>query len=861
MSYYNKKIEEVYDELKTTKDGLTEEEAAKRLETYGENVIKEGKRETTFHKFLRQFNDTMIIVLIIVDIAMFIYGLSISHEFTDSIVITVVVLLNAIMGFVQEMNAEVTLNGLKKYSATNVEVQRDGKIEVIDAKLLVPGDIIILNAGDKVPADARVIKASNLLVDESPLTGESAPVSKVSHILKGTRELQDRSNMIFNGSNITNGNVVAVVTSTGMITELGKIAVSLNTPYKVETSLERKIREISTFITKVIIVILILTFIYCLINGYKIMESIILCVSLAVAAIPEGLPAVITVSLANGVKELSKKKTVVKQMKAVETLGSINIICSDKTGTITQNKMEVKEKEIYNEKMINYIFALCNETIIDEDKFIGDPTESCLYSYLIDKGIDVLKYRKSYKRILNVPFDSDRKRMSTINDINGNNYILVKGAVSGILENSKHIDINGKVRQITKKDIEKIKKKSEEMSSNALRVMAFAYKKLKKVPQNSEAGLKEESNLVFVGIVGIIDPPREDIKESINLCKKAYIRPIMITGDSIETACAIAKDVGIVRSMNECIVGSELDKYEDKELVNIVNTYSVYARVNPIHKERIVKAFQSENFVVGMTGDGVNDAPAIKDAHVGIGMGITGTEVTKSVADIILLDDSFSTIVRAIEEGRRIFTNIKNNIVYSLSSNIAEMLIVIIGLLTGNTILLPIHILFIDLITDSIPSIALAFEKPDKNNMKEAPRPFDKPIFTPFVKSCVVASGIIETIITLTVYFAALKTYGAAVASTLALLTVVIEEIVYAISCRNLKRKISFKNLFSNKVMNICLLLVILVEMIFFLTPVGKVIEISNVPTNIMIYVVILNVLVFFIYEGIKPVLNKLFKD
>ena len=860
MQYYNDKIENVLKRLKTTKDGLTEKEAAKRLQDYGENLIREGKKESLFHKFIKQFNDTMIIILLIVDVVMLIYGLLISHDYTDSIVITVVVFLNAMMGFIQERNAEVTLNGLKKYSANTVEVQRDNKIEIIDAKHIVPGDIIILNAGDKVPADARVIKSSNLLVDESPLTGESAPVAKVNHSIKGIRELQGQSNMIFNGSNITSGSVVAVVTQTGMTTELGKIAVSLNTPYRVETSLEKKIKEISKLITKIIVVVLILMFIYCLIKGYDTMQSIILCVSLAVAAIPEGLPAVITVSLANGVNELSKKKTVVKQIKSVETLGSVNIICSDKTGTITQNKMEIKESMLFNENMSDYVFALCNETIINEDDFIGDPTESCLYSYLITKGKNVLELRKKHKRIMDIPFDSDRKRMSTINEIDGKNYILVKGALNGILEKSKQIDEKGKIRKLNKKDIESINKKSEEMANNALRVMAFAYKELKTIPSKEKA-IEEENDLILLGIVGIIDPPREDIKESIKLCKKAYIRPVMITGDSIETACAVAKEIGIVRGMDECILGSELDKYNDEELVEIVNTYSVYARVNPIHKERIVKAFQSENFVVGMTGDGVNDAPAIKDAHVGIGMGITGTEVTKSVADIILLDDSFSTIVRAIEEGRRIFTNIKNNIVYSLSSNIAEMFVVIIGLLTGNTILLPIHMLFIDLITDSIPSVALAFEESDKDSMSEAPRPVDKTIFTPFVKSCVITSGIIETIFTLVVYFAALKSFGQEVASTLALLTVVIQEIAYAISCRNLKRKISRKKLFSNKVMNYCLLLVILIEMIFFLTPVGKVIEIANVPLNIMLYVVIVNMFVFFIYEGVKPVLNKLFKD
>ena len=615
--------------------------------------------------------------------------------------------------------------------------------------------------------------------------------------------------------------------------------------------MQLKIKELSKKITLIVFVILIFIFILALINKYTILEIIMLCSSLAVAAIPEGLPTVITITLSVGISNLAKKKTVVKQMQAVETLGAIDIICSDKTGTITQNKMTVKDEYVIDEKMLNYICALCNDGLIYKDKYVGDPTETCLYDYLYNKKINSLNLRKKCERLLDVPFDSDRKMFTTLNKIDDNVYVLCKGSMDSLIE---------KVN-LSKTQKEEVLDKVKNFSKNALRTLGFAYKKLDYVPKNIKELEKEENNLSFAGILGMIDPPRKSVKESVALCKNAGIRPIMITGDGIDTATTIAKDVGIITSDNEAILGSELDKYNDKELEDIVKKYSVYARVNPTHKEKIVFALQSSGKIVAMTGDGVNDAPAIKDAHVGVGMGITGTDVTKSASDIVLMDDSFSTIVVAIEEGRRIYNNIRNNIVFSLSSNFAEIFTIIIGLFTKTTILLPIYILFIDLVTDSIPSICLSFEKSEDGIMKKKPRGINKQLFTPFIKASIAFSAIIETLFVVLTYFISLKMYGQETAMSLALLSMVIQEIVYSLSCRNLKQSVVKQGLFSNKAMNYGLLLIILIELIVFITPVGKLISVTSINISLILVVFLINFMAIFIYELIKPLLVKCFKD
>ncbi len=861
MDSYNKEINQVFENLNSNKEGLSNRDIDSRINTYGENIIEEAKKKSKLRRFFDQFNDMMIIILVIVAIVMGIYGLLVSHDYTDTIVIAVVVLINAIMGFIQEEKAEVTLEGLKKYSSSTCKVKRDGKICVVDSKKIVPGDIVVLEAGDKIPADARIISESNLSVDESPLTGESVPVKKHTKALKGKLQIQDQTNMLFCGCNVTNGRAEAIIVRTGMMTELGKIAVSLNTPYEVKTPLQIKIKEISKKITILIFFILIFMFVYGVINKYETMEIVMLCVSLAVAAIPEGLPAVITIALSGGAQALAKKKTVVRQMNAVETLGSTDIICSDKTGTITQNKMKVKKTIIYSNNMVEYICGLANDTIIDGDDLLGDPTETCLIDYLKEKNIDPMQMIKEHPRIIDAPFDSERKMMSTVNEIDGKHYILVKGSLDSILAKCEFIDNRGKKAKLTPTLKKEISEDEEELANSALRVIGFAYKEVDMKIVTSEDCLKNENHLIYAGMVGIIDPPREHVKESVQKCLTAGIRPVMITGDSLVTACAIAKEVGIIKSNDEGILGSDLDQYSDDELIKIVEKYNVYARVSPEHKRRIVASWQARGKVVAMTGDGVNDAPAIKDAHVGVGMGITGTEVTKSVADIILLDDSFSTIVDSVEEGRRIFTNIRNNVVYSLSSNFAELFSVLIGMFTGHTILLPIHILFIDLVTDSIPSICLSFEQSEKNIMKKKPRGIDKPLFTPFVTASVISSAIIETVFVLITYFVALDKYGSETAASLALLSLVVQEIVYSFVCRNISELVYKQGIFKNKVLNIGLLILLAIEAIVFLTPVGNLIKIETLSINVIIKILLFNLTAFAIYELSKPILKKIFKD
>ena len=848
---YSKNEEEIFKTLNSNIDGLDSKETEKRLNDYGQNIILNKKKTPWILRFLKQFNDTMIIILLVVALLLYFYGYFYSHEYTDTIVILFVVFINAIVGFMQEEKAALILRDLKKYETSTCKVKRNDKIIVINTKELVPGDIIYLESGETVPADIRILSCESLKVDESALTGESVPVQKSANVLKENLILQEQKNMLFLGTSITNGKCIGIVISTGKNTEIGKIALSLNEIDRIETPLQLKIKELSKKITFIVFIILIFIFILALINKYTILEIIMLCSSLAVAAIPEGLPTVITITLSVGISNLAKKKTVVKQMQAVETLGAIDIICSDKTGTITQNKMTVKEEYIIDENMLNYICALCNDGLIYEDKYVGDPTETCLYDYLYNKKIDSLKLRKKCERILDIPFDSDRKMFTTLNKIDNDVYILCKGSMDSLIE---------KVN-LSKTEKQEVLDKVKSFSKNALRTLGFAYKKLDYIPKDIKELEKRESNLSFAGILGMIDPPRESVKKSVILCKNAGIRPIMITGDSIDTATAIAKDVGIISNDDEAILGSELDKYNDKELKNIVKQYSVYARVNPYHKERIVFALQNSGKIVAMTGDGVNDAPAIKDAHVGVGMGITGTDVTKSASDIVLMDDSFSTIVVAVEEGRRIYNNIRNNIVFSLSSNFAEIFTIIIGLFSKTTILLPIYILFIDLVTDSIPSICLSFEKSENGIMDKKPRGINKPLFTPFIKSCIASSAIIETIFVVLTYFISLKVYGQETAMSLALLSMVVQEIVYSISCRNLKQSVVKQGLFSNKAMNYGLLLILLIELIVFVTPVRKLISITSIDISLILVVFLINFMAIFIYELIKPLLVKWFKD
>ena len=724
INYYNLNIEELLAKLYTNKDGLKDAEAKNRLQKYGKNKLEITNKQSKIKKFLCQFKDIMIIILILSSIVSFILSIINNESFTDSIIILLIVIINAIVGYIQELKADKALEELKKLQTTKTKVKREGKIIEIDSENIVVGDILVLEAGDTVPADARIIYEASLKCDESSLTGESTNVSKTSSKLDGKLPLQSRTNMIYSGTNITYGKCIAVVTSTGMNTEFGLIAKTLTEEIKEVTPLERKINDVSKFLSIIIFIIIFIMFIIGLIKGMKISEVIMLSISLAVAAIPEGLPAVITITLSLGVATMSKKKAIVRKLSSVETLGCTEVICSDKTGTITQNKMTVvgiyfdnkliDSKEEINNDLLE-MMALNNDVEKSDDKYIGDSTEIALYNICEDHLIDVNDLRSKILRIGELPFDSDRKMMSTINKYDKCIKILTKGSFDSIINCCTKIYENGNISDLGDSKKQELKNKEKELSNKAYRILAFAFKE---ISDEYNLDISLENNLIFVGMTLMIDPPRLDVKKAINECKLANIKPIMITGDSLDTAIAISKEIGILSNRKEAITGSEIDKLSKQELKDKVKEYSVYARVSPMNKLEIVNAWKENNVIVAMTGDGVNDAPALKKADIGIGMGITGTEVSKNVSDIILADDSFSTIVTAVEEGRRIYDNIRNVLAYLITGNIAEVLVVFIGMIFGIEIFLPIQLLYINLITDSIPAIALSFEEGSNDIMK-----------------------------------------------------------------------------------------------------------------------------------------------
>lgn len=874
--YYKQSIDKVFDELNSNENGLEVKEAIKRLKNYGLNKIEDKKKISKISILLKQFQDSMIIMLLIVSLISFVYSNLTNEPYTDTILIICIVILNVFMGYFQESKAEAEIESLKRINNTRIKVKRDNFIVLIDSVNLVPGDIIILEAGDKVPADARIIEEYSSKVDESILTGESVPIEKISEEIKEDVIINDRKNMVYSGCSVIHGKIVAVVTSTGMNTELGKIASSIIDKKEVPTPLQQKINEISKNLSVIIIFIIGIVFVYNLLVLHSdLIEVIMLCISLMVSAVPEGLPAVISISLSLGASEMSKKNTLVRTLSSIETLGATEIICSDKTGTITKNEMTVevivsdsviknKEdiKDFNNLLMLNMI--LCNDSKIINNDIVGDPTETALidFSFKIDKNSE--NYIQEYPRILEIPFDSNRKMMSTINKIDEEVILFSKGSLESILERCKFYDENGKIFKLTNKKREEFLNLQRSFAKKALRVMSFAYRKISndeyKGKDENEL-LNLESDLVFSGMVGMIDPPRENVKESIHTCLNAGIIPIMITGDSLDTALAIAKNIGLINNDDEGIEGKELSKYSDDEMINLVKKYKVYARVSPDDKVKIVNAWQKNNKVVAMTGDGVNDAPAIKLAHIGIGMGKTGTEVTKSVADILLLDDCFNTIVVAIKEGRRIYNNIRNVILYSLSSNFAEIFIVIVGMILGINVLLPIHILYIDLVTDAILSICLAFEKASKNVMKEPPHKSNNKFFTPFMTTFLVLSAVIESILIYLVYKIGLTEFGQTTAQSMAFLCLIIQEMIFAFDCRNLKEPIFKHGIFSNKYMNIGMLALIIIQILIFITPIRNLLHIVPLGFSQVMIIIIINLISFIFIEIMKPVIAKNFKD
>lgn len=766
MKYYLESSSEVFGEVKSTENGLTSEQARRRSAETGKNKLAEGKKTPLILRFLSQFADPMIIILIAAAVISAITSV-LQKEFpSDVIIIMFVVIVNAILGVYQESKAEKAIEALQKMAAATTKVLRDGKVCEIPSEDLTVGDVVLLEAGDAVPADGRIFESASLKIEESALTGESVPVNKFIKAigLEGQKDvpLGDRKNMMYMGSTVVYGRGKAVITSIGMDTEMGKIAGALSSAKDEQTPLQKKLGQLSKILSFIVLGICVFMFAFdivrALVTGTEmnldfLLGSFMLAVSLAVAAIPEGLAAVVTVVLSIGVTNMSKKNAIIRKLTAVETLGCAQIICSDKTGTLTQNKMTVVEHYCDNEKMLAEGMALCTDVNLDDDgNLVGEPTEMALVAYSMSLGMNKNELLKSAPRVGEAPFDSNRKMMSTIHKTADGILQFTKGAPDEILKHCTRIFKNGEVSPLTDEDRDAVLKKNKEFADRALRVLACGYKQLSCVPEDQSPD-NIENELVFCGLVGMIDPVRPEVKAAIEECRGAGIRPIMITGDHKDTAVAIALELGIIKDKSEAITGAELDDISDEDFKEKVTQYSVYARVQPEHKVRIVNAWKSRGMITAMTGDGVNDAPSIKSADIGVGMGITGTDVTKNVADMVLADDNFATIVSAVEEGRRIYDNIRKSIQFLLSSNLSEVMAIFTANLLGFTILKPVHLLWINLVTDCFPALALSMEKGEKDLMKRPPRKSSDGIFAGGVGFDVVYQGLFVTLLTLAAYF------------------------------------------------------------------------------------------------------------
>lgn len=766
MKHYLESSSEVFGEVKSTENGLTSEQARRRSAETGKNKLAEGKKTPLILRFLSQFADPMIIILIAAAVISAITSV-LQKEFpSDVIIIMFVVIVNAILGVYQESKAEKAIEALQKMAAATTKVLRDGKVCEIPSEDLTVGDVVLLEAGDAVPADGRIFEGASLKIEESALTGESVPVNKFIKAigLEGQKDvpLGDRKNMMYMGSTVVYGRGKAVITSIGMDTEMGKIAGALSSAKDEQTPLQKKLGQLSKILSFIVLGICVFMFAFdivrALVTGTEmnldfLLGSFMLAVSLAVAAIPEGLAAVVTVVLSIGVTNMSKKNAIIRKLTAVETLGCAQIICSDKTGTLTQNKMTVVEHYCDNEKMLAEGMALCTDVNLDDDgNLVGEPTEMALVAYSMSLGMNKNELLKSAPRVGEAPFDSNRKMMSTIHKTADGILQFTKGAPDEILKHCTRIFKNGEVSPLTDADRDAVLKKNKEFADRALRVLACGYKQLSCVPEDQSPD-NIENELVFCGLVGMIDPVRPEVKAAIEECRGAGIRPIMITGDHKDTAVAIALELGIIKDKSEAITGAELDDISDEDFKEKVTQYSVYARVQPEHKVRIVNAWKSRGMITAMTGDGVNDAPSIKSADIGVGMGITGTDVTKNVADMVLADDNFATIVSAVEEGRRIYDNIRKSIQFLLSSNLSEVMAIFTANLLGFTILKPVHLLWINLVTDCFPALALSMEKGEKDLMKRPPRKSSDGIFAGGVGFDVVYQGLFVTLLTLAAYF------------------------------------------------------------------------------------------------------------
>ena len=803
--WYTKELNQIFNELNARQGGLTEDEASKRLEKYGANNLKEKKKESLFIKFIKQFNDFMIIVLIIAAIISAIVAKTNgSGDYIDSIIIIAIVIFNAIMGLIQEEKAEKSLEALKKMSAPNAKVRRNGKIREIEASKVVPGDIVMLEAGNYVPADCRLIDSYNLQIEESSLTGETLPTSKQADIiLNANTAMGDLKNMAFATTIVVNGHAEAVVVETGMNTKVGQIAGMIIENESPETPLQKKLGEVGKTLAITCMIICGLIFLIGIWKQIPITEMFMTSVGLAVAAIPEGLPAIVTIMLSIGVTKMAKKNSIIRKLPAVETLGCSSVICSDKTGTLTQNKMTVTQIRnavglVKNDdrRFILELGTMCTDTI-ESQEVIGEATEVAITNAAVEMNLRKRDLYDQMQRINEISFDSKRKMMTTIHKIGSKYRIITKGAPDVLIKRCSQYYQNGRIEPIfSKRDA--LQEQNQMMAEDALRVIAIAYKDVEKLPReiNSET---IENELTFVGLIGMIDPPREGVKEAVKTCRKAGIKTVMITGDHLQTAKAIAKELGILRKGDLAINGETLEKMSQQELERDIMRYSVFARVSPEHKVRIVKAFQSTGAVVAMTGDGVNDAPALKNADIGIAMGKAGTDVAKNASDMVLTDDNFVTIVEAVKQGRNIYDNIKKAVHFLLATNIGEIVAIFVGLLLGiKSPLLAIQLLWVNLVTDSLPAIALGLEKAENNIMNRLPRNPRKSLFADGLWGKITTEGVMIGMLTLVAFSIGNNLYSIEVGRTMAFLSLGILELVHSFNIKG-EESIFKTGLFENR--------------------------------------------------------------
>ena len=881
--YYTQGEEEVLKSLDTSIDGLSTAQAKERLDAYGYNELDEGEKRSLLSKFIDQFKDLMIIILLVAAaLSVITEGM---HGLTDACIILAVVVLNAAFGVYQEGQAEAAIEALKNMSSPLARVRRDGNVVEIDSRELVPGDIVLLEAGDVVPADMRLLEAASLKIEEAALTGESVPVEKdVTETVEAEAGIGDRVNMGYQNSNVTYGRGTGVVTNTGMYTEVGKIADMLANADESQTPLKQSLEQLSKTLTYLIIAIALVTFLVSVfIRGEQPLEGLMVAVALAVAAIPEGLPAIVTILLSLGTTTLAKRNSIVRKLPAVETLGSTEIIASDKTGTLTMNQMTVEKvytngqlqsatTELGADNTTLRIMNFANDTKVDPDgKLIGDPTETALVQFGLDHNFDVRDVLKSEPRVAELPFDSDRKLMSTIHkEADGTYFVAVKGAPDQLLKRVTRIEINGEVRPITDEDKQAILATNKDLAKQALRVLMMAYKTTNDIPTLESEVV--ESDLIFSGLVGMIDPERPEAAEAVRVAKEAGIRPIMITGDHQDTAEAIAKRLGIIDpndTEDHVFTGAELNELSDEEFQKVFKQYSVYARVSPEHKVRIVKAWQNDGKVVAMTGDGVNDAPSLKTADIGIGMGITGTEVSKGASDMVLADDNFATIIVAVEEGRKVFSNIQKSIQYLLSANMAEVFIIFFATLFGWDVLQPVHLLWINLVTDTLPAIALGVEPAEPGIMTHKPRGRQSNFFDGGVFGAIMYQGVFQTILVLAVYgwgliFPEHHTQAEihADALTMAFATLGLIQLLHAFNVKSVYQSVFKVGLFRNKTFNWAIPVAFVLLMATIVVPgFNNLFHVSHLSLTQWLAVIVGSFLIVVLVELVKAIQRALGKD